>query len=688
MKFGSVFWQPPTNLGKQGVSLVTAGIRRFTPYLNNLRWSVLIAIGIVFIVAVAIMGAAISSFVRATEVEAWQGRQREAAGYAGQTVAEFLSGVEETLRIVGVIHPDYLAQQLDVMHTVLSNNPALLEMVVLDSSGEILASAYRDSPVLASQFTISQSNWFIQAREGENFLGNVQIATNSIPFIIMAIPTATGVVGARLSMQVLWDVVSAIRFGATGQAYVVDRRARIVAHTDPAVVLANTTLMNWPIILADGAASKIQTQQSYINFQGVPVVGATVAVEGTGWTVVVEVTQSEAHAVTRRATILLSIGLTLFGLIVMGVSTRVLVRFLFAPMQALEKGAQEIGKGNLTYQVPVIRSDEIGRVAIAFNEMAAGLRLQNQQLADKSRALATEVAERIEAENALQAAHDQLERRVAERTAELKRKTDELVRSNRELEQFAYIASHDLQEPLRKVQAFGDRLKGRYANMLDERGQDYIVRMQDASSRMQTLIDGLLSYSRVTTKGQPFESVDLGVVVRGVISDLETRIDEIGGRVVVEALPRVEADPLQMRQLFQNLIGNALKFHNVDRAPVVTISTVPSRSPSQQDEDAASSNGRTYALIRVADNGIGFEQQYAERIFQPFQRLHGRHEYEGTGMGLAIALKIVERHGGSITATSAPDRGAAFDITLHLAEDRQPDHDSEQVEARSETDGL
>lgn len=227
--------------------------------------------------------------------------------------------------------------------------------------------------------------------------------------------------------------------------------------------------------------------------------------------------------------------------------------------------------------------------------------------------------------------------------------------SNRELQDFAYIASHDLQEPLRKIIAFSDRLAMKFSDKLDESGQDYLQRIQYAARRMQTLIEDLLTLSRVTTRGQPFTQINLHEVVEGVVSDLETRLEETQGRLEVGNLPVLEADPLQMRQLFQNLIGNALKFHKPDTPPFVRVRLV--------DEEPGSLS--TQWQIVVEDNGIGFDMKYADRIFQPFQRLHGRSsEYTGTGMGLAICRKIIERHRGTIWAVSKPGEGTQFWITL------------------------
>jgi PAS domain S-box-containing protein len=232
---------------------------------------------------------------------------------------------------------------------------------------------------------------------------------------------------------------------------------------------------------------------------------------------------------------------------------------------------------------------------------------------------------------------------------ELHELNQRLRESNRDLEDFAYVASHDLQEPLRKISAFGERLRVRLGDDVDEKSLDYLDRMEGASRRMQVLINDLLSFSRVTTKGTALVPVDLGDVVDNVLHDLEIAIADSGAVVHRRTLPTIDADALQLRQLFQNLIGNALKFHVDGRPPEIWV-------------EAVMIGGRW--LLSVRDNGIGFDQAYAEKIFTVFQRLHGRSEYDGTGVGLAICRKIVERHGGTIRATSDDDHGATFLIDL------------------------
>lgn len=232
-----------------------------------------------------------------------------------------------------------------------------------------------------------------------------------------------------------------------------------------------------------------------------------------------------------------------------------------------------------------------------------------------------------------------------------------LERSNQELEQFAFVASHDLQEPLRKIRLFGEVLSNRLENRLDDETRDYLNRMLDAAARMQAMITGLLELSRINTRGQDFVNVDLNAVMRDVISDLETRINQTHGKVEVEPLPTIEADPLQMRRLMQNLVSNALKYSRQEVPPVIHITGKVIQPESGKPKQV---------ILRVEDNGIGFEMEYLERIFQPFQRLHGRGVYEGTGIGLSICQRIVERHGGNLTAESIPDQGSVFIVTLPL----------------------
>ena len=255
--------------------------------------------------------------------------------------------------------------------------------------------------------------------------------------------------------------------------------------------------------------------------------------------------------------------------------------------------------------------------------------------------------ERAAAQRALERVNDELEERVQERTADL-------LRSNRELEQFAYVASHDLQEPLRMVGSYLQLLERRYKGKLDEEADEFIAFAVDGATRMKQLINDLLTFSRVGRRGGAMSPTDLGEAARQAMLDLRALLEESGAEVHLGALPTVRADPTQMRQLFMNLIGNAVKFRGMQKPRI---------------EIGAERRGGAWE-VWVTDNGIGIDPKYAERVFEIFQRLHSREEYPGTGIGLAICKKIVERHGGQIRVRPAEGGGSTFTFTLPVQESR------------------
>jgi len=303
---------------------------------------------------------------------------------------------------------------------------------------------------------------------------------------------------------------------------------------------------------------------------------------------------------------------------------------IMRPIQDLVETTQELADGNLDVRLsPNAESGEFGILVNSINEMAGALSLRER--------------EQIEAENA-----------IREYAADLER-------SNRDLQDFANIASHDLQEPLRKIGNFSDILVQRYSQDLDETAQDYLNSIQVSVLRLHDFILALLNYSRLSTKTQPSERVDLNETVQTVLNDLDLQIEQADAVVRVEDLPTINADPVQMHQLFLNLIGNSLKFRKPMTRTMIDITCWDFKNMSANPTDSEHDPG--FYKIIVSDNGIGFDDKYVNKIFQPFQRLHHFNEYNGSGMGLSICRKILERHGGDITAKSAPDKGATFIIT-------------------------
>ena len=257
---------------------------------------------------------------------------------------------------------------------------------------------------------------------------------------------------------------------------------------------------------------------------------------------------------------------------------------------------------------------------------------------------------------------NELERQVRERTKELEQKNIDLEKMNKELKSFAYISSHDLQEPLRKIQTFATRIVEKEYQNLSDNGKEYFKRMQNAAIRMQTLIDDLLAYSRTNTAERKYEKTDLNKIVEEVKADLKEELQQKQATLEATEICEVNIIPFQFRQLLHNLVSNSLKFSKPDQAPHIKIkSEIVNGTKFKNDK---LSDKTTYCHISISDNGIGFEQQYSEKIFELFQRLHGKSQYNGTGIGLAIVKKIVENHNGVITAKAEINKGATFDIYI------------------------
>lgn len=319
-----------------------------------------------------------------------------------------------------------------------------------------------------------------------------------------------------------------------------------------------------------------------------------------------------------------------------------LQRMISKPVTNLAATALLISEGK-DYSVRAVAEtdDELGQLAASFNHMLAGIHERDSTLVAANRELKHQIDARMQAEKDLKSLNEELERRVENRTGELRR-------SNKELEQFAYVASHDLQEPLRMIVSYLQLLDRRYRDKLDGEGTQFMQFAVEGGQRMQTLIHDLLAFSRVRASKKPFEPVDLNRLMPTILANLKVALAESGATITQDKLPTVNGDPTHLAQLFQNLIANGIKF----------------RSKQPPRIHITAERGKSEWRCCVQDNGIGIDPQYFERIFVIFQRLHGRDDYPGTGIGLAVCKRIAELHGGHISVESEPGKGSKFCFTI------------------------
>ena len=659
-------------------------------------------------------------------------------------------------------------QQKIVLEQLLGAEPSFQELILLDAQGIELQTVSNWSKIFSGKIREDtkhiEKEILSRVKMNQDYISPVYIyRLTSEPIVIIAVPVTnilkevSEILLADVKLKYMWDLVGDIKVGRNGMAYVVDRRGNLLAFNDITLVLQGKNLLHLKEVNKFINKNELHTADKAEISKGIYgnyVVSAHAALDFPDWAVIVELPVIEAYSAV-FTTISISVSVLLLSIILAVLTGRYLSTRITRPIIDLRDAAKLIGEGRLDKKIKIESGNEIGELALSFNQMVDNL---NRTTVSRD-SLQKEVIERKKVEASLRESENRFKdiafssadfiweidengvytycskkgeeilgytekeiigktpfdfmpgdeaERIKELFAQLKKEKDsirdtenwhltkdnkricllsngvpivdedgnlkgyrgvdkditerkeaeikmnmlmeEMSRSNNELEQFAYVASHDLQEPLRKVNTFSEKLRKANVDKLDEKSVDYINRMQNASNRMRSLIEGLLSYSRVTTKAAPFEEVDLNKIVKNVISDLEIRIQETKAEIKKEELPVVMADPLQMRQLFQNLLSNAIKYHKQNEPPAVSIQ---SRKSNNNYE------------ITVSDNGIGFNDKYSERIFGLFQRLVTRAEFEGTGIGLTICKKIVERHNGTITAKSKVGEGSKFIFTIH-----------------------
>ena len=584
------------------------------------------------------------------------------------------------------------------INTIIHTSIDISRIRILDTNGIVVASCHTDIGQNKSAAEI-----FLKGKEGvyigdihiSNFTGNIVISV-AAPILVNGKFSGVLIVDYDAERGLFKITTDRTGLGETGEIYLVNKDgymitpSRFIKDTFRKQKINTETTWDWFRAIELFEAHEHEAV-IYKNYLGTEVYRVYVHIPGMDWCLVTEISEEEAVApiaeLTRR---MLSI---LAFILIIGVAfSFMLSRMITKPIMELHHGVEEIEKGNLDFKVGTKAEDEIGQLSRAFDGMTTELNKSRAELEEHTRGLeekveerTNELAERVkesegqamatqnlledvnETKKELEASqqailnmvHDlETEKREVESAKEMLEATNvKLERSNKELQDFAYIASHDLREPMRKISAFGQLLQKSLKGKLDEDEEENFAFMIDGATRMQQMVDDLLLYSRVSTKAKPPERVDLNAVIEDLENvELAVQVEETGGVInVLEPLPPMHADPSQIHQLLQNLLGNGLKYYRKGVPPVITVR-------------GRVVNGNM-VRIEVQDNGIGIEEQYCANIFGMFKRLHSREDYEGSGIGLAVCKKIVERHGGEIGVESNQDVGSVFWFTLPITID-------------------
>ncbi|MBL8155301.1 MAG: HAMP domain-containing protein, partial [Anaerolineae bacterium] len=373
---------------------------RLRPGWNLRKQLNVLILGILTVLLVGIW-ISTSALVNTTEATSWAQRQRDAVTDAAERIEVFLDQARSTLNITGMLDDQFLRLRPNLMQSILNSNPALLEILRVNPTGEIIQSAYIDRPILSNQFTIAQALWFENARSGQTYLSDLQVSYTGEPYVIQAVPTADGgVIVARIGVNLLWQLVASIRFGETGTAYIINQAGEIIAHSQTQLVLNRVTV---PITITPSSTGEFNSdyRTNYVNFQQIPVTSLAQPVRGTDWTILVEVAESEAHSATRRITLAIGALIPVLLFLAQRITFRQLNRLILNPLEQIRVGAVEVGGGNLRYSVDVDQPQEMAQVATAFNHMVRQLQQKKEELETQTQELIREITERQQAQFSL-----------------------------------------------------------------------------------------------------------------------------------------------------------------------------------------------------------------------------------------------------------------------------------------------
>ncbi len=604
---------------------------------RSLKGILLWALGIVYFASFVIIATALAGVIYHDQVAVWRERHAEAAAVSARTLTMFLDRARQTLITMGEIdYGEDKATAKEAERVLLSDTSrTVLEVVQVDGQGRVVGSAFRAASVLTDVFAVRQSNWFHVAHGGETYLGPIQISSSGVPYTVMAIPYRDGgVVAARLDMRILWELVGDIHFGKTGKIYILDEHGRMLAHDDPAFVLANTSLGQRPefraFLQAQAAGEHATWSDTYNNFEGERVLGMLTGLPGTNWVVVTEILASEIYSASLRAVLVLAAGMLLLGLLVMLIMTPILNRVLFLPLEQLRRGAQAIGEGHLDHVIEFDSQNEIAQVAASFNEMAANLRARDSEIAAHTTALAEEHERALEA--------------------------------SRLKSEFLATMSHEIRTPMNGIVGMTDLLM---STRLNTEQAEYAQVIHSSADALLTIINDILDLSKIEAGRVELQTEDFSIrtVVKDVVDLLSitayTKRLRLSGHVAPDVPACCRGDAARLRQVLLNLTGNALKFTEQGE---VTLMVRTDAAPAEENEASMT------VRFEVRDTGIGIQSEQVDRLFTPFTQVDGSYtrKYGGTGLGLAISKRLVKLMGGEIGVESEVGHGSLFWVSVPL----------------------
>jgi signal transduction histidine kinase len=579
-------------------------------HLGDLLWRRMALTVTSLLVALLLVVLSAYSLLRASEQEAWRGRQAEAAEAAAQTVEGVVSQVEEAIRFAGILDSDYLTAFPDALDEILRQSEFIEEVVRVDEAGRARASASRADPLLASQFTLPESSWFRTAAQGQRFLGGIQLSPRSPAWMVLALPALDGgAVAARIRAELLWAAVDGIRFGEGGRAYLIDSGGQVLAHSDPALVMERSSLAGRPELRALQGAPEARWSGAYTNFEGREVVGASAPVAGGEWFVLAELPQSEAFAWSRLTWRWLTAALSLLGLLIIATATWLLAQLIWPERLAPSLPALPMSgaQPRLDHTRPLSRAD-LEALRESFDDMYG--RVQD--------------LDRLKSE-------------------------------------FLATISHELRTPLNSVIGYAELILSGVNGPLDEEMKKDLQAIYENGHLLLGLVNDLLDLAKIEAGRLELELVRLNLsgLVEEAAEGNARQIEQRGLSLSVEIaseVPLIWGDPVRLRQVLDNLISNAVKFSDEGGLTMRL----------QQEGD--------WLSLAVSDTGIGIAESELDTIFERFRQLDGSftRRAEGTGLGLAISRHLVRMHGGHITVASRLGEGTTF--TIHLPIDETPTH--------------